>query len=95
MFVRIIYQDGREVLRHCKEASMTHLFAEDSTQKDALMITCDDSFPDSDHVSYLIPKDGADVYFMNENGRTIDSYQWNRPDESSMVAVAEVGYEND
>jgi hypothetical protein len=87
MFVRIIYDDGREVLRHCKEVSMKHLFAEDSESEDALTITCDDSFPDTDHVCYVVPKNGADIYFMNEQGQTVDSYQWIRPKDNDYVEV--------
>jgi len=89
MFVRIVYDDGREVLRHCKEVSMVHLFAEDTESEDALMLTCDDSFADTDHVSYVVPKKGADIYFMNDQGKTVDSYQWISDDGGAKAPPSE------
>jgi len=72
MFVRIIYPNGSEVLRECAEVQMENLGGTEGPDMIGVRIDGD--------VAYTFEKAGAQMYFMNSNGKTIDQFRWGTPD---------------
>lgn len=87
MFLRIIYSNGREILRECEEVTTVH--AGDTEGGDYLQLSIDDGFPGAPSMTYIVPKKGARVYFMNNSGRTIDSFIYEESDDYGCFAAEE------
>ncbi len=87
MFLRIIYQNGREILRECEEVTTVHMG--DTEGGDYLQLSIDDGFPGAPTMTYIVPKVGSRVYFMNNSGRTIDSFIGDEPGDYGCFAAEE------
>lgn len=68
MFVRIEYADGKARVMECRDVLIT------KDGDDQLIFTL---YPDKLSRNYVVQKkEGNAVYFMNNEGKTIDSYRW-------------------
>lgn len=68
MFVRIEYADGAARVMECRDVLIT------KDGDDQLIFTL---YPDKLSRNYVVQKkEGNAVYFMNNEGKTIDSYRW-------------------
>ena len=73
MFVKVIYETGRESLYECDEVYIDHLESKDSNDPGSLYLTLTRDLKDK-HVE--VAKDKNEVYLMNNDGKTIDKYAW-------------------
>jgi hypothetical protein len=89
MFVRWI--DGNRIssLFECDAVSIEALKAEDESLCDSVMVRLQ---RDSREVATLLlcKEDGHELYVMNNNGKTIDSYQWSDYDGPQVEVHARI-----
>lgn len=78
MFVRIVNNDGGSALYQCQKVFTHNLKNEKEDEPDSVLFTIDNGEVNGPFC-IEIPKDSqSEVYLMNDEGKTIDSYRWRR-----------------